>query len=110
VLGAYDANRQMSRIYRFLLRQLSLEFLLKRVPIIVAQTVKGITVTVDVRGPKEVALAFSGYDPLDRVDCEDWAGTLEATASFCKFKNPRVVEEACRLSGAPACVQLVTME
>jgi predicted hydrocarbon binding protein len=70
---------------------------------------QGVTVTVQVRAPKCAALSVSGYETAP-VDCEEWIGTLEATASYCNAKNPRVVHESCRVVGAEACVFVVTAQ
>ncbi len=108
--GRFDAERQLNRVFRFLLSTLSPESLFKRADRIIGQTLKNVTIEATQLGPRHWTLSLGGYDPIDVVNCYELQGSLAASLEFCRCKASVVKHHKCQLRGAPMCVFDATWE
>ncbi|MGC4120714.1 MAG: hypothetical protein QM765_40280 [Myxococcales bacterium] len=103
IIGEYNMNQAISRIYKLVMRLISAEMAVKRTAAVWEKIVQGGALTATMTGPRCGTLMLSGIDPLHRLYCHVLAGGFEGVLHACGEAQARCEHIECVMDGAAAC-------
>jgi hypothetical protein len=103
IIGEYNLNQAVSRVYKPLMRLLNAGTVVKRSVAIWGKIVQGPVFSSRQDGPRGAVIELTEFNPLHRIYCQVLIGGFEGVLHACGEKNVVVDHPHCVLDGAKSC-------
>lgn len=102
-VGEYSLRKNVTGIYRFLFQVLSTETMLQVGVSAFKKSVSQGSPTYERRGPKDLVIRYTGFDPQQESYCHFLRGAVTGVLGVCGVKGGTVEKVECALRGQAAC-------
>lgn len=103
IIGEYNLNRAVSKVYKTLMRLMNTGAVLQRASDVWMKIIRGGRMTVTPRGLRQCAVEVHDLDPVHPIYCEVIAGGVLGVLHAAGEKTAGCTHTQCVLKGAATC-------